>query len=158
MFLNVVPAHANAMKLGLAKADKVIVLKSERRLVLFRNGTPLKSYRVALGRSPRGAKTRQGDGRTPEGVYVLDWRNRKSRFYRSIHVSYPGPADRDRARREGVSPGGDIMIHGLPNGRGAIGPDHTRWDWTDGCIAVTNAEIDEIWSLVDDGTPIEIRR
>lgn len=140
-----------------AKADQVVVLKGERRLLLMRAGEVLRSYRVALGFNPLGQKQYQGDGRTPEGRYVLDWRNPESEFYRSIHVSYPSAADLARARARGVPPGGNIMIHGLPNGLGEIGSDHVKWDWTEGCIAVTNAEMDEIWAFVDDGTPIEIR-
>jgi murein L,D-transpeptidase YafK len=150
-------ARADAPGAVAAKADTVLVVKSERRLFLLRDGRVLKSFPVALGRNPVGAKVRQGDGRTPEGRYVLDWRNPGSRFYRSIHISYPRPADRERARRLGVAPGGDIMIHGLPKGRDAIGADHAKWDWTEGCIALTNAETDEIWRRVDNGTPIEIR-
>jgi len=156
--LDTATAHAGEMNTAFAKADKVLVLKGERRMVLLRSGAILKSYSVALGRNPLGPKTRQGDGRTPEGTYALDWRNRKSKYYRSIHITYPSPAERKQSRLEGVSPGGDIMIHGLPNGRGAIGSDHAKWDWTEGCIAVTNDEMDEIWSLVDDGTPIDIRQ
>ncbi len=139
-----------------AQVDRVLVLKSERELRLLAGGQTLRAYPVALGSAPDGPKRQIGDGRTPEGLYVLDWRNPDSRFYRSIHISYPGPADRERARQLGVDPGGAIMIHGLPNGKGWIGPEHTRFDWTDGCIAVTNAEMDEIWAMVADGTPIEI--
>ncbi len=139
------------------RADKVLVLKGERRLLLLRGGTVLQSYRIALGRAPKGHKVREGDSRTPEGEYVLDWRNPESRFYRSLHISYPNPTDRERAQRLGVPPGGDIMIHGLPGDRGEIGADHAKWDWTEGCIAVTNAQIDEIWHAVADGTGIEIR-
>ncbi len=157
MGLSVAPRAASPSPQVFGKANKVIVLKSERRLLLLRGETILRSYRVALGRNPRGGKTRQGDGRTPEGRYLLDWRNPKSRFYRSIHISYPNAADRERARARGVAPGGDIMIHGLPNGLEAIGPAHANSDWTEGCIAVTNAEMDEIWAAVDDGTAIEIR-
>lgn len=138
------------------KADKIVVLKGARRLLLLRQGAVVRAYRVALGRNPNGAKVREGDGRTPEGRYVLDWRNPRSRFYRSIHISYPNPADRARARRLGVAPGGDIMIHGFPRRLEAPGAQHGRWDWTNGCIAVTNAEMDEIWHAVADGTPIEI--
>jgi murein L,D-transpeptidase YafK len=112
---------------------------------------------VALGGTPVGAKEQQGDHKTPEGRYILDRRNAKSRFYKSIHVSYPNEQDKERAARRGVSPGGDIMIHGLPNGFGWLGATHRAQDWTDGCVAVTNQEIDEIWELVPDGTPIEIR-
>ncbi len=139
------------------KADKVLLRKGERRLDLLRGERVLRSYRVALGRAPVGPKRREGDGRTPEGAYLLDWRNPKSRYYRSIHVSYPNAADAKRARAAGVDPGGEIMIHGLPPGRGWLGAAHRRADWTEGCIAVTNDEIDEIWALVEDGTPIEIR-
>ncbi len=139
------------------KADLVVVDKSERTLQLIRNGGVLKSYAIALGRAPQGDKRMEGDGRTPEGVYTLDWRNPNSQFYRAIHVSYPRPDDTAHADRWGVSPGGLIMIHGLPNGIDdprVVG--HPRIDWTDGCIAVTNDEMDEIWSSVDDGTTIII--
>ncbi len=117
----------------------------------------IKTYKVALGGDPVGPKARQGDHKTPEGAYVLDARNPHSQFYKSIHISYPGEHDRAIARRDRVSPGGDVFIHGLPNGYGAIGAAHRLRDWTDGCIAVTNEEIDEIWKAVPDGTPIEIR-
>ena len=142
---------------GLGMADRVVVLKGERRLMLFRGTHVLRTYRIALGRSPQGAKVAAGDGRTPEGRYLLDWRNPHSRFHRSIHVSYPNDADRARARRLGLSPGGDIMIHGLPARLDGIGGDHAHWDWTEGCVAVNNAEMDEIWSPVADGTVIDIR-
>jgi len=139
------------------RADRVLVVKSERKLILLNHGQIIKTYKVALGGNPRGAKTQQGDHKTPEGVYVLDRRNEHSQFYRSIHISYPNTDDRARARKLGVSPGGDVMLHGLPNGYGWIGSGHRERDWTDGCIAVTNEEIDEIWRTVPDGTPIEIR-
>ncbi len=149
--------EAEALERGAAKAEKVIVLKGARKLLLMRDGEVMKTYRVALGRSPEGPKLRRGDGRTPEGNYVLDWRNPGSRFHRSIHISYPNPADLERARKFGVPPGGDIMIHGLPKGAEAVGADHVKWDWTEGCIAVSNPEMNEIWDSVADGTPIEIR-
>ncbi len=149
-------AHAHVPANAVVKADKVVVLKAERRLVLLRTGKVLGSFSIALGRDPVGAKVQAEDGRTPEGLYVLDWRNPRSRFYRSMHISYPSTADRERARRLGVSPGGDIMIHGLPTGLGGLDADHAKWDWTEGCIAVTNAQMDEIWARVGDGTPIEI--
>jgi len=139
------------------KADAVVVLKRERTLNLLAQGKVIRSYKVALGGVPVGAKEQQGDHKTPEGRYVLDRRNPKSKFYRSIHVSYPNERDRHNAEKKGVSPGGDIMIHGLPNGTGAVGAGHRLVDWTDGCIAVTDSEMDEIWTLVADGTPIEIR-
>jgi murein L,D-transpeptidase YafK len=147
---------AGAHTSGFGKADKVLVLKNERRLLLLRGEAVLKSYKVALGREPEGYKVREGDGRTPEGRYVLDWRNPKSRFYRSIHVSYPNLRDAARARALRVPPGGEIMIHGEPNGLGFVGK-LLDWDWTEGCIAVTNEAMDEIWQAVDNGTPIEIR-
>lgn len=140
-----------------SKADQVIVVKSLRTLTLLSNGKILRTYKVALGGSPVGAKEQQGDHKTPEGQYILDRRNAKSRFYKAIHVSYPNEQDKKRASERGVSPGGDIMVHGLPNGFGWLGATHRARDWTDGCIAVTNAEMDEIWELVPDGTPIEIR-
>ena len=124
---------------------------------LMHAGQIIKTFKIALGSEPVGAKVRQGDHRTPEGVYVIDSRNAHSKFHRSLHVSYPNTADRERARRLGVSPGGDIFIHGLPNGYGWIGAAHRARDWTDGCIAVTDPEIEEIWKLVENGTPVEIR-
>jgi len=140
-----------------AKADQVIVAKSTRTLTLLSHGKVLRTYKVALGGAPVGAKEQEGDHKTPEGHYVLDRRNPKSRFYKSIHVSYPNGEDKKKAAQRGVSPGGDIMVHGLPNGFGWLGATHRNMDWTDGCIAVTNQEMDEIWELVADGTPIEIR-
>lgn len=140
-----------------AIADHVLVLKKDRKLILLAKGNTLKTYAIALGGDPLGPKQREGDHKTPEGVYVLDRRNARSRFYKSIHVSYPSSVDRERAQRLGVSPGGDIMIHGLPNRYGFVGNAHRLRDWTDGCIAVTNTEMDEIWRAVKDGTPIEIR-
>jgi len=137
--------------------DRVLVLKKERTLQLLSQGKVVRSYRVALGGDPVGPKTRQGDHKTPEGVYVLDSRNPHSQFYKSIHISYPSARDREAARQRGVSPGGDVFVHGLPNGYGWVGSSHRLKDWTDGCIAVANAEMDEIWQAVADGTPIEIR-
>lgn len=138
------------------QVDLVVIYKDQRLLQLKRNGHVIRSYKVALGVEPEGHKRIEGDGRTPEGVYTLDWRNAKSQFYRSMHVSYPREQDQDAAKRWGSSPGGLIMIHGLPNGRRASEVGHPSNDWTNGCIAVTNNEMDEIWSLVDDGTTIII--
>lgn len=140
-----------------AHADKVIVLKSERTLELLDHNKVLKKYKVALGGNPVGRKERQGDYKTPEGLYILDRRNEHSRFYRSLHISHPNSQDRLWAKKSGAAPGGDIMLHGLPNGNGWIGNGHRLRDWTDGCVAVTNEEMDEIWRAVADGTPIEIR-
>ena len=119
-------------------------------MLLLRGDSILRSYRVALGSDPAGHKQREGDGRTPEGRYTIDRRNPKSRYHLSLHISYPNEADRARAAALGVDPGGDIMIHGLKDG---VQPEG---DWTRGCIAVTDAEMDEIWALVPDGTAIHI--
>lgn len=137
--------------------DHVIVYKHERRMVLLSKSKEVKSYRVALGGEPVGKKTRQGDHRTPEGSYIWDSRNPDSQFYKAFHISYPNQHDLAAARRLGVSPGGDIMLHGLPKAYAWVGNAHTLHDWTDGCIAVTDQEMDEIWQLVGVGTPIEIK-
>jgi len=142
---------------SMTKVDHVLVVKSQRTLTLLSHGKVLRTYKVALGSSPIGAKEQQGDHKTPEGHYILDRRNANSRFYKSLHVSYPNDQDKQRAYQRGVAAGGDVMIHGLPNGFGWLGSRHRARDWTDGCIAVTNAELDEIWELVPDRTPIEIR-
>ena len=140
-----------------AQADAILVDKSDRRLWLFRDGAVIAEYPVSLGGTPEGHKQREGDERTPAGDYVIDWRNPRSIAHLSLHISYPDAEDRARAAAAGVSPGGDIMIHGLPNGWGFLGVLHLAWDWTDGCIAVTNGQMREIWALVPDGTPITIR-
>ena len=140
-----------------AAADKILVEKSAHRLTLFCSGRKLKEYRIALGFSPVGPKQCEGDGRTPEGNYKIDFHKSDSAFHRALHISYPDAADAGRAAEAGVAPGGDIMVHGLPNGFSALGPAHRLRDWTAGCIAVTDSEIEEIWLLVADGTPIEIR-
>lgn len=119
---------------------------------------PIRSYRISLGENPVGHKQQEGDERTPEGDYLLDWRNPNSSFYKSIHVSYPNAQDRARAKQRGVDPGGMIMIHGRPNWltSAVVAREYDGADWTDGCIAVTNEEMEEIWQLVADGTPIRI--
>jgi murein L,D-transpeptidase YafK len=137
-------------------ADLVVVRKASRTLELYRGQELLRTYSVALGPSPLGHKQQEGDGRTPEGRYVLDYRNPRSSFHKSLHVSYPSAADTASARNRGVSPGGLIMVHGVRNGLGFIGRTHRLFDWTDGCIAVTDREMDEIWRTVADGTPILI--
>jgi murein L,D-transpeptidase YafK len=138
-------------------ADRIVVEKAQRRLTLYRKGIPLRSYHVALGFEPVGPKTREGDGRTPEGVYRIDRRKPESGYHQSLHLSYPDAADRARAAALGVSPGGDVMIHGLRNGLGWLGPLHRLHDWTLGCIALTDAEVDEVAHAAPDGTPVEIR-
>jgi murein L,D-transpeptidase YafK len=139
-----------------AKADRVVVLKTERKMILMQGDLVLRVYRVALGRYPMGHKLREGDSRTPEGLYTLDFKLEDSDFYKAIRVSYPNERDIFYARQHGVDPGGKIMIHGLPNDLTAARVGHPVIDWTQGCIAVTNSEMDEIWSMVDSGTPIEI--
>ena len=139
------------------KADKILVMKAERTLVLLKDGKTLKRYSIALGRAPVGPKQREGDARTPEGIYRIDSRNPHSGYHLALHISYPDADDRARARKIGVSPGDAIMIHGIRNGFGWLGPAHRLVDWTGGCIAVTNDEIEEIWRAVPIGTPIEIR-
>ena len=141
----------------LGPVDRVVVLKSERRLLLYDGDERVASYRVALGAEPTGHKTYQGDSRTPEGRYTLDYRNENSQFHRSIHVSYPNEADLAEAVAADVPPGGNVMVHGLPNGKGWMGALYNLRDWTDGCIAVSNRQMEEIWRAVPDGTPIEIR-
>ena len=138
------------------RADKIVVRKSARTLEMYRGAELLRTYSIALGRNPLGHKQQEGDGRTPEGRYVLDYRNPGSAFHKSLHVSYPSSADTAAAQSRGVSPGGMIMVHGIRNGMGFIGRLHRLFDWTDGCIALTDREIEEIWRTVDDGTPILI--
>ena len=137
-----------------AKADLVVVHKAARRLELYRGGQLLKSYRVSLGRHPTGPKQQQGDGRTPEGQYRLDYRNPHSCCYRALHISYPGPTEVSAARSRGVDPGGDVMVHGIRNGLGWLGRLHLAIDWTNGCVAISDSEMDEIWHAVPDGTKI----
>jgi murein L,D-transpeptidase YafK len=140
-----------------AVADRVVVAKHAHTLTLMRGTRPLKTYRVSLGPHPRGQKEREGDGRTPEGLYRLDSRNAHSGMHLALHVSYPDSAAVAHAKVLGVSPGGLIMVHGIRNGLGWIGRMHRWVDWTNGCVAVTDREMDEIWRAVPTGTPVEIR-
>jgi murein L,D-transpeptidase YafK len=137
-------------------ANRILIEKSAHTMKLMSHGQVLKTYLVALG-NPKGAKRQEGDRETPEGEYVIDVKKEHSQFHRALHVSYPNAADRERARQLGVSPGGDVEIHGLPAGFAWLGSTHRLHDWTAGCVAVTNPEIEEIWSLVAVGTPVEIR-
>jgi len=139
------------------RADRILVEKNKRRLTLFSDGEILKQYKISLGREPQGPKVHAGDNRTPEGLYYIDYRLRNSDYHLALHISYPNPRDLNRAEQMGYSPGGDIMLHGLKNGDSNIAYYHGYFDWTKGCIAVTNTEIEEIWRLVPNGTPIEIR-
>lgn len=141
---------------GVFRVTHIVVHKSLRELLLLHGESVLRSYRIALGRNPVGPKTHEGDGKTPEGRYIVDRRNPRSAYHLALHLSYPNSADCDRARDLSLDPGGDIMIHGLPNGNGHPARAHPQTDWTRGCIAVTDEEMDEIWELVEDGTPIEI--
>ena len=138
------------------RADRILVQKAARRLTLLREGRVLATYPVSLGFAPEGHKAREGDGRTPEGRYVIACRNPRSVAHLSLKVSYPSPADEAAARAGGFPPGGDIMIHGLMNGFSWFGRLHRLMDWTQGCVGVTNAEMREIYARVDLGTPIEI--
>jgi murein L,D-transpeptidase YafK len=139
------------------RADRILIEKAAHRLTLFKDGVGIKTYKVALGRHPVGPKEKQGDKRTPEGLYTIDARKDDSSYHRALHVAYPNDEDKARAAKLGVDPGGDIMIHGIRNGLGWLGPLHRTIDWTAGCIAVTDAQIDEIIKAVPIGTPVEIR-
>ena len=138
-------------------AERVIVMKSAHLIYVMRGVKVLAKFRIALGSNPKGQKHQQGDERTPEGVYVLDYRNGSSGYYKSMHISYPNAEEAKAARIADVDPGGQIMIHGQKNGFGWLAPIVQRFDWTDGCIAITNAEMDRFWKLVPVGTTIEIR-
>ena len=140
-----------------AKADRVVVVKHKRELLLMRGNKVLKAYPVALGFHPAGAKRREGDGRTPEGIYVIDRRVPASHYHLALHISYPNATDQARAAALHQAPGGAIMIHGMPSWFGGRDTLQFADDWTNGCIAVSNSAIEEIWRAVDDGTAIEIR-
>ena len=138
-------------------ADRIVVHKMDRRMELMRDGQPLRTYRIDLGWQTLGHKQHEGDGRTPEGVYRIETRNERSGFHRALKISYPNDEDRTRARSRGLSPGGLIMIHGQPNNARSYERAQKKRDWTEGCIAVSNAEVEEIWAMVADGTEIDIR-
>ena len=150
-------AAAATVALLPGSVDSVLVEKGQRRLTLFVSGLPARTYRVALGFNPVGPKRLQGDGKTPEGLYVIDRRNPQSKYYRSLHISYPNAVDRFLAKEKGFTAGGDVMLHGLPPEHAKLGAGHTQWDWTEGCVALTNQQIDELWMAVADGTPIRIK-
>lgn len=147
-----VPARAAYVQVAAPRANVVVVSKRNRVMELRSSDQLLKRYRVHLGFQPTGQKVMFGDGRTPEGQYFIDRRNARSDFYLSLGISYPNTVDVARARALGVEPGGDIMIHGGPRRKADKGKD----DWTAGCIAVTDQEIEEIWSMVPTGTPVVI--
>ncbi len=149
-----------AMELLIArrgKADKVLIEKGKRRLTLFSRGRAVKIYKIALGGDPNGPKIQQGDNKTPEGIYTIDSRQKSSRYHISLHISYPNQQDKRRASQLGVSPGGNIMIHGIKTEMAWVGNRHAEVDWTQGCIAVTDEEIEEIDRLVPDNTVVEIK-
>jgi L,D-transpeptidase catalytic domain len=137
--------------------DRIVVEKSVRKLSIFHNSNRIKSYRIALGLNPVGAKQEEGDMKTPEGIYKIDSRNSQSSFHLALHISYPSDEDNRRAAARRVSAGFDIMIHGIQNGRGWMGAFHRWKNWTAGCIALTDEEIEELWRVTPDGTTIEIR-
>jgi murein L,D-transpeptidase YafK len=139
------------------KIDRVLVVKHEHKLLLLDGDQIVKTYLVSIGSGGLAPKRREGDHKTPEGLYRIDSRNPASMFHLALHVSYPDETDKAQARRRGVRPGGNIMIHGLGPDFKSLGKKQYLYDWTDGCIAVTDSEIEEIWRLVPDGTPVEIR-
>jgi murein L,D-transpeptidase YafK len=138
-------------------ADSIVVEKKAHMLTLFRDGKPMRTYLVALGGNPRGDKLSAGDRRTPEGLFYIDSRQPNSKYHLALHISYPDATHRARSLAAGMEPGGDIMIHGLPNGLGAAGATHRVNDWTNGCVALTDEEIEQIWSAVPIGTPVQIK-
>ncbi|MGI2261243.1 L,D-transpeptidase family protein [Shewanella sp. GXUN23E] len=144
------------VSLPLQAVDLVVVEKAQRTMTLYQDGQEVKRFHIAMGDSPSGHKLQEGDQRTPQGRYILDYKKQDSAYYRSIHISYPNAADRLRAEALGVSPGGQIMIHG-ENPNSALSPEEQQaYNWTNGCIAVTNKEMDQLWQLIRPGTPIEI--
>ena len=139
------------------KIEKILVLKSARKLQLISDGKPIKSYRISLGKQPKGPKLQEGDKRTPEGLYWVNWRKKSDKFNLAMHINYPNVSDAAKARREGLNPGSMIMIHGTPDSEDNPEELFHTLDWTDGCIAMKNYEMREVWNLVKDGTLVEIR-
>lgn len=135
--------------------DHILIEKSARQLTVFRDGKAVRSYKIALGFAPAGDKVQQGDGKTPEGTFTINRRNPKSSYHLSLGINYPQADDRARAAEDGIDPGGDIFIHGQPNGLGRLATIPT--DWTAGCIAVSDKEIEELWRVASNGTTVEIR-
>jgi murein L,D-transpeptidase YafK len=137
--------------------DRIVIDKSDRRMWAYANGQPIRAFDIALGRDPVSDKERQGDNRTPEGVYPVTAHNPESAFHLSLRLGYPTPEQSAAAEAAGIDPGGDIMIHGLPDGQAFIGRAHLARNWTEGCIAVTNEEVEWLYEAVEVGTPVEIR-
>jgi murein L,D-transpeptidase YafK len=149
LFISVaIPAYADV--------DLVQVVKSKKKMYLLSDGEIVKEYDVAFGENPKGHKQQEGDKRTPEGEYTLDYKKEDSAFYRAMHISYPNNIDIANAEKKGVSPGGFIMVHGQRNGLDWFAPVTQRFNWTNGCIALTNSEMDEFMALVNVGTKIQI--
>ena len=140
-----------------AKIDKIIIEKGKRELQVYSNNKWIKTYKISLGRNPVGKKEFQGDQKTPEGKYVINDKNPNSGYHKNLGISYPNEQDIEYAKKKGKDPGGQIKIHGIKNGFGWIGKLHRLIDWTAGCIAVTNEEIDELYAIVRIGTPVEIK-
>ena len=150
-------AYVSIAGASLPKADLVVVKKSQYSMELFKNGKPIRRYWVALGVNPKGPKVRKGDQRTPEGRYLLDYKKDSSGYYKAMHISYPNLNDLQRAKMLGVDPGNMVMVHGQPNDVNPDEPAVQKSNWTNGCIALLNHEMDEFWEMVEPGTPIEIR-
>jgi murein L,D-transpeptidase YafK len=160
VFLFCFSVSAPAMELARATdspVDRIIVEKSKRTMRLLKQDKEVRTYKIALGRDPVGPKVMQGDNRTPEGVYYVDYKVRNSIYHRALHLSYPNPDDVERAKSLGVAPGGSIMIHGMKQDKLWMGDVQYLFNWTNGCIALTNDEIEEVWDLVSSWTPVEIR-
>ena len=151
------PPQASQRTSASKTVDKILVIKSARRLELISDGKVIRSYRISLGKQPKGPKLQEGDKRTPEGLYWVDWRKRSDKFNLAMHINYPNITDAAKARREGVNPGSMIMIHGTPDSEDNPEELFHTLDWTDGCIAMKNYEMREVWNLVKDGTMVEIR-
>ena len=151
------PPQASQRTSASKTVDKILVIKSARRLELISDGKVIRSYRISLGKQPKGPKLQEGDKRTPEGLYWVDWRKRSDKFNLAMHINYPNISDAAKARREGVNPGSMIMIHGTPDSEDNPEELFHTLDWTDGCIAMKNYEMREVWSMVKDGTMVEIR-
>ena len=151
------PPQASQRTSASKTVDKILVIKSARRLELISDGKVIRSYRISLGKQPKGPKLQEGDKRTPEGLYWVDWRKRSDKFNLAMHINYPNVSDAAKARREGVNPGSMIMIHGTPDSEENPEELFHTLDWTDGCIAMKNYEMREVWSMVKDGTMVEIR-
>ena len=151
------PPQASQRTSASKSVDKILVIKSARRLELISDGKVIRSYRISLGKQPKGPKLQEGDKRTPEGLYWVDWRKRSDKFNLAMHINYPNITDAAKARREGVNPGSMIMIHGTPDSEDNPEELFHTLDWTDGCIAMKNYEMREVWNMVKDGTMVEIR-